>query len=100
MGLNASMLRTLAVLVSAVAYTTPVAAMVGDAPAASGGPEQHVVMIVGSRGTSCSATAIGRDLLLTAAHCVLPGADYKLVAFEGGKPVLKDVAQIARHPGF
>ncbi|MEA2936229.1 MAG: hypothetical protein QOD74_2875 [Variibacter sp.] len=74
--------------------------MVGDAPAASGGAEKHVVMIVGSRGTSCSATAIARDVLLTAAHCVLPGADYKLVAFEGGKPALKDIAAIARHPQF
>lgn len=74
--------------------------MVGDAPAASGGPEKHVVMIVGSRGTSCSATAIARDLLLTAAHCVLPGADYKLVAFDAGQPMLKDIAAIARHPRF
>jgi secreted trypsin-like serine protease len=74
--------------------------MVGDAPPASGGPQKHVVMIVGSRGSSCSATAIARDLLLTAAHCVLPGADYKLVEFIDGKPALKDVAEIARHPGF
>jgi secreted trypsin-like serine protease len=82
------------------ASCTPAIAMVGDTPAASGGAEKHVVMIVGSRGTSCSATAIARDLLLTAAHCVLPGADYKLVAFDGGKPVLKDIAQVARHPRF
>jgi secreted trypsin-like serine protease len=83
-----------------VVSCTPAAAMVGGAPAASGGPEKHVVMIVGSRGTSCSATAIARDLLLTAAHCVLPGADYKLVEFNAGQPVLKDIAQIARHPRF
>ena len=36
-------------------------------------------MILGSYGTACTATAIARDLLLTAAHCVQPGADYKLV---------------------
>ena len=39
--------------------------------------------------------------MLTAAHCVLPGADYKLVAFGAdGKPALKDIAAIARHPQF
>ncbi len=80
--------------------STPAAAIVGDAPVASGGPEKHVVMIVGSRGTSCSATAIARDLLLTAAHCVLPGSDYKLVEFHGSQPVLKEIAQIERHPQF
>lgn len=99
-GSNALMNRALAVLVSLVACSVPAAAIVGDAPVASGGPEKHVVMIVGSRGTSCSATAITRDLLLTAAHCVQPGADYKLVEFDAGKPTLKDVAQIARHPKF
>jgi secreted trypsin-like serine protease len=78
----------------------PAIAMVGNAPVASGSPEKHVVMIVGSRGTSCSATAIGRDLLLTAAHCVLAGADYKLVALEAGVPTLKDITAIARHPRF
>jgi len=33
-------------------------------------------MVLGSAGTACTASAIGRDLLLTAAHCVQPGADY------------------------
>jgi secreted trypsin-like serine protease len=58
-------------------------------------------MILGSSGTACTATAIGRDLLLTAAHCVQPGSDYKLVASEPGQsPILKDVARIERHPQF
>ena len=38
-------------------------------------------MIVGSHGTFCTGAAIARDLVLTAAHCVQPGADYKLVEF-------------------
>ena len=58
-------------------------------------------MILGSFGTACTATAIGRDLLLTAAHCVQPGADYKLVDSEPGRqPLLKDVARIERDPQF
>lgn len=59
-----------------------------------------VVMLAGPRGF-CSGAAIARDLVLTAAHCVQAGSDYKLVAFDsGGKPVLKSIATIARHPQF
>jgi len=58
-------------------------------------------MLTGSDGTFCSGVALGRDLVLTAAHCVLPGANYKLVEFDGARqPALKDLAVIARHPEF
>jgi secreted trypsin-like serine protease len=44
---------------------------------------------------------IARDVVLTAAHCVVPGADYKLVIFDDAhRPQLKDVATVARHPQF
>lgn len=76
-------------------------AMVGGAPAAAADAGRSVVMILGSYGTVCTATAIGRDLLLTAAHCVQPGADYKLMGNKPGeKPDLKDIARIERHPQF
>jgi secreted trypsin-like serine protease len=93
------MLFTFAVL---LALASPASAMVGGAPAATAETgERHAVLIVGSRGNSCTGTAIARDLVLTAAHCVAPGADYKLVEFDAARqPVLKDVAQIARHPQF
>ena len=79
----------------------PVVAMVGGAPPAADGAGRSVVMILGSFGTACTATAIARDLLLTAAHCVQPGADYKLVASEVGRePVLKDITRIERDPQF
>jgi len=79
----------------------PARAMVGGAPPAADGAGRSVVMILGSFGTACTATAIARDLLLTAAHCVQPGADYKLVdAQSGHEPVLKDIARIERDPQF
>ena len=75
--------------------------MVGGAPPATPALARHVVLIVGSRGTFCTGVAIARDLVLTAAHCTLPGADYKLMEFDAAhRPVLKDVAEIARHPQF
>jgi hypothetical protein len=104
-GLNAPMRRAsvvsaaLASLVLASAISAP--AMVGGAPPATDSAGRSAVMIVGSRGTSCTAVALARDLLLTAGHCVLPGADYKLVDYDAARqPVLKDVAAIARHPQF
>jgi Trypsin len=76
-------------------------AMVGGAQPADPAIARHVVLLVGSRGTSCTGVAIARDLVLTAAHCALPGADYKLVEFDAAHvPQLKDVAAIARHPQF
>jgi hypothetical protein len=78
----------------------PAIAMVGGA-APAGELGRSVVLLVGSHGQSCSGVALARDLILTAAHCVLPGSDYKLVAFdEARRPTLKDIAGIARHPGF
>lgn len=86
---------------TSVLTIAPAHAMVGGAQPAADGYGRSVVMILGSGGTACTATAIARDLLLTAAHCVQPGSDYKLVASAPGEtPVLKDVANIERHPQF
>ena len=77
-------------------------AMVGGAREA-GATEgaRHAVLIVSSRGSSCTGAAIARDLVLTAAHCVVAGADYKLVEFDTARrPILKEVAQVMRHPQF
>jgi secreted trypsin-like serine protease len=78
----------------------PAAAMVGGATAPSDSIGRAVVLIVGSRGNFCSGAALARDLVLTAAHCVLPGADYKIVEYERGEPQLRDVARVSAHPQF
>ncbi|WP_371410431.1 trypsin-like serine protease, partial [Staphylococcus epidermidis] len=52
--------------------------MVGGAKPAGDGALSAVVMLTGSRGTFCSGVALAPALVLTAGHCVLPGADYKL----------------------
>lgn len=76
-----------------------VAMVGGAAPAGEAG--RAVVLLVGSRGQSCTGVALARDLVLTAGHCVLPGSDYKLVEFDTAHtPTLKDISSIARHPGF
>ncbi len=93
------MIRIAVVLTCALA--PPAAAMVGGAQPTGEGAGRAVVMLTGSHGTFCSGVALARDLVLTAAHCVLPGANYKLVEFDAVRqPVLKDIASIVRHPEF
>ena len=93
------MRRVLAALALMI-VAAPAGAITGNAPSAvlEG---RHAVMIVGSHGTFCTGTAITRDLVLTAAHCVQPGSDYKLVEFDAAhQPRLLDVRSVARHPQF
>ena len=86
---------------AAVLSSGMAAAMVGGAPPADPDIARHVVMIVGSRANACSGVAIARDLVLTAAHCVLPGAEYKLVVFDAAhQPQLKDIVVVMAHPLF
>jgi len=95
------MIRCAVALACALAGAPPAAAMVGGAPPADDTAGRAVVMLTGSRGTFCSGVALARALVLTAAHCVLPGADYKLVELDAARrPQLKDIAGIARNPGF
>jgi Trypsin len=92
------MARAIAPLIC-LSLCAPAAAMVGGAQTA---PKfaHAVVMLAGQRGF-CSGVAIARNLVLTAAHCVLPAVDYKLVVFEtNGQPSLKPIATIVRHPQF
>jgi hypothetical protein len=88
-----------ALLCLLVSLASAIAMVGGAAPAGELG--RAVVLLVGSHGQSCTGVALARDLVLTAAHCVLPGSDYKLVEFDTARtPTLKDIASIARHPGF
>jgi secreted trypsin-like serine protease len=93
------MLRVSLIILS-VLTSVPAPAMVGNAPPA-GEFARAAVMIVGSRGNSCTGTLVARDLVLTAAHCVPPGFDYKLVQYDAQRqPGLRDIARIERHPKF
>ena len=85
----------------ALAATGPVWAIVGDAPPLADGVGSSVVTIVGSRGNFCTGTLIAPDLVLSVAHCVGPGATYKIVDYGADRqPQLRDVKNIADHPGF
>ncbi len=86
-------------LAASALHPLSIKAMVGGAPTVRD-PEPEV-MKVGSRGNSCTGIAIARDLVFTAAHCVPPGAKYKLVEFDAQRrPRLRNAQSIAHHPQF
>jgi secreted trypsin-like serine protease len=90
-----------AVVLVATALATPAGAIVGGASPAPETIARSVVTIVGSRGNFCTGSVIAPSLVLTVAHCVQPGADYKIVQYGADKmPQLQDVKNVAIHPGF
>jgi secreted trypsin-like serine protease len=98
-------LRTMKLLVNTLAFallvSAPAHAIVGGAQPADDAVGHSVVTIVGSRGNFCSGALIAPKLVLTVAHCVQPGAEYRIVEYgRDRKPELKNVRRVALHPGF
>jgi len=81
-----------------LALCAPASALTGDAPPATGWAARPIVMIVDARGDLCTGTALARDLVLTAAHCVTRPIDYQVKAYQTGQSI--SVRSIARHPRF
>ncbi len=87
--------------VAATLISDPAGAIVGGAPPAADGIGRSVVTIIGSRGNFCTGSLIAPSLVLTVAHCVQPGSDYKIVQYDADrKPQLLDVKSVVIHPGF
>lgn len=96
MKILASIITGMVLLLDAPAY-----AIVGGGLPSAEGVGRSVVTIVGSRGNFCTGALIAPKLVLTAAHCVQPGATYKLVEYGADRqPQLQDVRNVAIHPGF
>lgn len=97
----ASKMLAAAVAVSALLFAAPAGAIVGGGAPSAEGIGRAVVTIVGSRGNFCTGTLIAPKLVLTVAHCVQPGAVYKIVEYRADRqPQLQDVREVAIHPGF
>jgi secreted trypsin-like serine protease len=87
--------------VSTLLLAAPAHAIVGGGAPQAEGIGRSVVTIIGSRGNFCTGALIAPKLVLTAAHCVQPGAAYKLVEYGADRqPLLQDVKSVAIHPGF
>jgi secreted trypsin-like serine protease len=94
------MRRLLPVLVvlAALAPSAPVLAMTGNAPPATGFAARAIVMVIDKHGDLCTGTALTRELVLTAAHCVDGARDYRVRVFQNGDEIA--VRAIARHPRY
>jgi secreted trypsin-like serine protease len=87
--------------IAALLGPSPATAIVGGASPAPEAIGRSVVTIVGSRGNFCTGSLIAPSLVLTVAHCVQPGSEYKIVQYDADrKPELQDVKAVAIHPGF
>jgi secreted trypsin-like serine protease len=88
-------------IASLALLATPAHAIVGGGAPSAEGVGRSVVTIVGSRGNFCTGALIAPKLVLTAAHCVQPGATYKIVEYGADRqPQLQDVRNVAIHPGY
>ena len=86
---------------AALLFAAPAEAIVGGGVPSAEGIGRSVVTIVGSRGNFCTGALIAPRLVLTAAHCVQPGAIYKIVEYATDRqPQLQDVKNVAIHPTF
>ncbi|HZL30408.1 MAG TPA: trypsin-like serine protease [Pseudolabrys sp.] len=88
----------LAVAALAWLFATPAFAISGNAPPATGWAARPIVMVIDARGDLCTGTALARDLVLTAAHCVTLPIAYRVRVFQTGGLIA--VRSVARHPSF
>jgi hypothetical protein len=96
-------MRNLTGLIAGLTFivSSPTWAIVGGATPSAEDVGRSVVTIVGSRGNFCTGTLIAPDLVLSAAHCVGPGATYKIVEYGADRqPKLRNVKKVADHPDF
>jgi Trypsin len=84
--------------VLALSLSAPALAVTGQAPPATGWAARAIVMVIDPRGDLCTGTALARDLVLTAAHCVARKERYEVKPYQTGKTI--PVRGVAIHPRF
>ena len=87
-------------LLWAAFHVTPSFAIVGGEEASSSSSARRYTVIVQSqKGELCSGAVIARNLVLTAAHCVVPNTKYRVISFDQNfVPTAIGVAAAARNP--
>ncbi|WP_237476921.1 S1 family peptidase [Lichenibacterium dinghuense] len=82
----------------------PALAVVGPSRDASSAVADSAVMVLQRQGSAagfCTGVVVAPRAVLTAAHCVPPGADIRIHYRDAaGAPVLLPVAGVVRHPGY
>lgn len=91
-------MRTALAACFVVLLAGPAIAITGRAPPATGFAARPIVMVTDDREDLCTGTALARDLVLTAAHCVVRRTQYEVKAYQNGQAI--KVVSVARHPRF
>jgi len=81
-----------------VLFCAPAFAVTGNAPPATAWAARPIVMVIDPRGDLCTGTALTRDLVLTAAHCVARAERYEVRPYQTDATI--GVRSVALHPRF
>jgi secreted trypsin-like serine protease len=81
-----------------LAFAAPALAITGKAPPASGASARAIVMLTDGDGDLCTGTALSREVVLTAAHCVMGERKRGVKAYQTGESI--PVRRVVRHPRF
>jgi hypothetical protein len=92
------LMRHILAALASLFFGAPALALTGAAPPAGGPPALPIVMVIDGNGDLCTGTALARELVLTAAHCVAAGLDYQVKTRPADPPI--SVRSIAQHPRF
>ena len=94
-------MRRVIALACWLTFVTPAAALVGGAQAVDASEYRSEVMVLSARGDLCTGIVLGRDLVLTAAHCLESGLAYRLYELDAErKPIFREIAKTVVHPQF
>ncbi len=81
-----------------ITLATPAFAITGKAPPAEGAIARAIVMLIDSSEDLCTATALTREIVLTAAHCVVGERKRSVKVYQTGETI--PVRAVLRHPHF
>ncbi len=93
-----SLLRRALPALALFACAAPALAITGHAPPASGAFARSIVMLVDAQEDLCTATALTRDVVLTAAHCVIGAHKRSVKVYQTGATIAVHAA--LTHPQF
>lgn len=91
-------MRCVVAALACLSFASSALAIGGNAPRASTWVSRALVMVIDSDGDLCTGTALARDLVLTAAHCVMRPLTYIVLHERSGISI--PVQTIMRHPQF
>jgi hypothetical protein len=75
-------------------------AITGSRSAPSEAVARSIVTVVGAGGGVCTGTLIAPTIVLTAAHCIMPGNANRVVDYSTKPPQLITPRSIASHPAY